>query len=120
MMGTGRFLKEANPDVVLVGVQPDDPFHGLEGLKHLPTALTPAIYDPSLVDRMEFVDTEEAYRLAREVARCEGLLLGPSAAAAIVAALRVARELDQGVIVAILPDSGLKYLSTPLWHPERG
>jgi cysteine synthase B len=69
---------------------------------------------------MEFVDTEEAYRLARDVARCEGLLLGPSAAAAIVAALRVARELDQGVIVAILPDSGLKYLSTPLWHPERG
>lgn len=120
MMGTGRFLKEVNPDVVLVGVQPDDPFHGLEGLKHLPTALTPAIYDPSLVDRMEFVDTEEAYRLARDVARCEGLLLGPSAAAAIVAALRVARELDQGVIVAILPDSGLKYLSTPLWHPERG
>lgn len=120
MMGTGRRLKEANPAIVLVGVQPDDPFHGLEGLKHLPTALVPAIYDPTLVDRMEFVDTEEAYQLARELARVEGLLVGPSAAAAVVAALRVARELDHGVVVTILPDSGLKYLSTPLWHPERG
>jgi len=119
MMGTGRRLKEANPTVVLVGVQPDDPFHGLEGLKHLPTALVPAIYEPSLIDRMEFVDTEEAYRLARELARVEGLLVGPSAAAAVVAALRVAQELEHGVIVAILPDSGLKYLSTPLWHPDR-
>lgn len=119
MMGTGRRLKEVNPTVVLVGVQPDDPFHGLEGLKHLPTALVPAIYEPSLIDRMEFVDTEEAYRLARELARIEGLLVGPSAAAAVVAALRVAQELEHGVIVAILPDSGLKYLSTPLWHPDR-
>jgi len=119
MMGTGRRLKEANPSIVLVGVQPDDPFHGLEGLKHLPTALVPAIYDPSLIDRMEFVDTDEAYRLARELARLEGLLVGPSAAAAVVAALRVAQELEHGVIVAILPDSGLKYLSTSLWHPDQ-
>jgi cysteine synthase B len=104
---------------VLVGVQPDDPFHGLEGLKHLPTALVPAIYDSSLIDRMEFVDTDEAYRLARELARLEGLLVGPSAAAAVVAALRVAQELEHGVIVAILPDSGLKYLSTSLWHPDQ-
>lgn len=117
MMGTGRCLKEANPEIVLVGVQPDDPFHGLEGLKHLPTALVPAIYEPSLIDRMEFVDTEEAYQLARELARSEGLLVGPSAAAAVVAGLRVARELERGVVVMILPDSGLKYLSTPLWHP---
>lgn len=119
MMGTGRRLKEANPEVVLVGVQPDDPFHGLEGLKHLATALVPGIYDPRLIDRMEFVNTDEAYHLARELAHLEGFLVGPSAAAAVVAALRVARELEQGVVVAIFPDSGLKYLSTPLWHPER-
>ncbi|MCS7050789.1 MAG: pyridoxal-phosphate dependent enzyme [Thermomicrobium sp.] len=119
MMGTGRRLKEANPAIVLVGVQPDDPFHGLEGLKHLPTALVPAIYDPTLIDRMEFVETDEAYRLARELGRSEGLLVGPSAAAAVVAALRVARELERGVVVVILPDSGLKYLSTPIWQPEQ-
>ncbi len=116
MMGTGRRLKEANPDIVLVGVQPDDAFHGLEGLKHLPTAMVPAIYDSSLVDRMELVNTDEAFAMARQLAREEGLFLGPSAAAAIVAAIRVARELPSGVVVVILPDSGVKYLSTQLWQ----
>ena len=116
MMGTGRRLKDTNPDVVLVGVQPDDAFHGLEGLKHLPTAMVPAIYDPSLIDRMELVNTEEAFTMARQLAREEGLFVGPSAAAAIVAAIRVGRELSSGVVVAILPDSGVKYLSTQLWQ----
>jgi len=116
LMGTGRRLKEANPDVVLVGVQPDDPLHGLEGLKHLATAMVPAIYDPSLVDRMEFVDTDEAYAMARQLAREEGLLVGPSAAAAVVAAIRVARDLEHGLVVTVLPDSGVKYLSTQLWQ----
>nr|WP_038038090.1 cysteine synthase family protein [Thermorudis peleae] len=116
MMGTGRRLKEFNPAITLVGVQPDDAFHGLEGLKHLTTAIVPAIYDPSVIDRMEFVNTDEAFAMARQLAREEGLFVGPSAAAAVVAAFRVARELDHGVIVVILPDSGVKYLSTPLWQ----
>lgn len=116
MMGTGRRLKEANPDIVLIGVQPDDAFHGLEGLKHLPTAMVPAIYDDSLIDRMEWVNTDEAFALARQLAREEGWFVGPSAAAAVVVALRVACELTSGIVVAILPDSGVKYLSTQLWQ----
>jgi cysteine synthase B len=115
MTGVGRFLRQAVPDVRLVAVQPDGPMHGLEGLKHLPTALVPEIYDPHLADETVVVDTEAAYAMARRLARLEGLLVGVSAAAAADAALRVAERLETGTVVVIFPDSGLKYLGAPFW-----
>lgn len=102
--GTGRFLKEQKPDVKVIAVEPDEPMHGLEGLKHLPTARRPATYDASVVDRTERVATEEALAVRCEVAEREGLVVGPSAAAAIAVALRVGRSHDGAVIVAVLPD----------------
>ena len=115
MMGVGRYLRERDPAVQLVGVQPDDSQNGIEGLKHLTTADAPAIYDPGLVDRMVGVSTGEAQALARQLARQEGLFVGLSAGAAVVAALRVAQELAHGVIVTLLPDGGFKYASAPFW-----
>jgi cysteine synthase B len=116
LMGTGRRLKQLNPAIQLVAVQPDSPFHGLEGLKHLATAIVPGIYDPAVPDRTEFVVSEEADDAVRRHAR-QGLFVGWSAGAAMVAAERVATALDRrsppstAVIVAIAPDSGMRYLS---------
>ncbi len=123
LMGAGRYLKERNPDVHLVGVQPAESFHGIEGLKHLPTAITPRIYDESVPDRQVGVDTEEAFDTARALARVEGLFVGSSTGAALVAALRIGSEATESgqpaVIVTIAPDNGSKYLSTGLWgHDE--
>ena len=118
MMGTGRRLKELNAAIELVGVQPDEPFHGLEGLKHLDTAIVPGIYDPKIPDRMEFVATEQAEDMVRRLARETGLFVGWSAGAALVAAERLLtapnRPLPPStapVVVVIAPDSGLRYLS---------
>jgi len=115
LMGTGRRLKELNPDIELVGVQPDGPFHGLEGLKHLDTAIVPGIFDPAVADRMEFVATEEADDAVRRLALEAGLFVGWSTGAAVVAAERVltARPPDRpsAVVVVIGPDSGMRYLS---------
>ncbi|HEX4601463.1 MAG TPA: PLP-dependent cysteine synthase family protein [Gemmatimonadales bacterium] len=115
LMGTGRRLKELNPRIELVGVQPDGPFHGLEGLKHLATALVPSIYDPSLVDRTEFVATEAAEHAVRRLAH-RGLSLGWSTGAALVAAERIRAATrrphrDRLAIVVVAPDSGARYLS---------
>lgn len=115
MMGVGHYLREQNHGVQLVGVQPASPQNGIEGLKHLATADVPAIYDPNLVDRIAVVSTEEACAMARRLARQEGLFVGVSAGAAVVAALRVARKLVQGLVVALLPDGGFKYASAPFW-----
>ena len=115
IVGTGRYLRQAAPGVQVIGVQPATPLHGLEGLKHLPTSLTPAIYDSSSHDSLILVDTEAAYAMARRLAREEGLLVGVSAAAAAVAALDVGRRLAYGVIVVLFPDSGLKYMDEPFW-----
>lgn len=115
LMGAGRRLKAFNPGIQLIGVQPDSPFHGLEGLKHMATAIVPGIYRPELVDRQLTVRTEEAYAMVRRLAREEGLFVGVSAGAALVAALEVARELERGVIVTVFPDSGYKYLSERFW-----
>ena len=115
MMGVGRYLREQNRAVQLVGVQPDSPDNGIKGLKHLRTSDVPAIYDPNLVDQIVEVSTEEAQVMARRLARREGLFVGVSAGAAVVAALRVALELGEGVIVALLPDGGFKYASAPFW-----
>jgi S-sulfo-L-cysteine synthase (O-acetyl-L-serine-dependent) len=108
MMGTGRRLKELNPAVELVAVQPDGPFHGLEGLKHLATAIVPGVYDPALPDRTEFVATEDADAAVRRLARDAGLLVGWSTGAALVAAGRLPPD---AVVVVIAPDAGTRYLS---------
>jgi cysteine synthase B len=119
LIGSGQALKQRNPHIQLVGVQPAEAFHGIEGLKHLPTAIVPGIYDPALPDRQIGVQTEEAFERARELARVEGFFAGASTGAALVGALTVARDLasagQPGVIVAIAPDGGMKYLSTGLW-----
>ena len=115
MTGAGRFLRQSVPSVRLIAVQPDGPLHGLDGLKHLPSARVPEIFDPSVPDETITVDTESAYAMARRLARTEGLLVGVSAAAAADAALRVAERLESGTVVVIFPDSGLKYLGSPFW-----
>ena len=113
--GVTRRLRELNPAVACVSAQPDSPFNGLEGWKHMATAIVPGIYDATLADRNVTVRTEEAHAMARFLARQEGVLVGVSAAAGVVAALNVARELDEGVVVTVLPDSGYKYLSERFW-----
>lgn len=118
LMGTGRRLKEYNPQVQLIAVQPDSPFHGLEGLKHLQTALVPGIYDPTVPDEIAEVSTESAHAMARLLAREEGLFVGISAAAAVCAAMRAAERLSSGVVVAIAPDGGSRYITDPLWEEE--
>ncbi len=118
LTGTGRRLREYNPQIRLIAVQPDSPFHGLEGLKHMETAIVPGVYDPDLVDEVVTVRTEDAYAMVRRLARERGLFVGISSGAAVVAALQVARRVRSGVIVTILPDSGVKYLSESFWDEE--
>ena len=114
-VGTGRRLRKFNPAIKLISFQPDSPFHGLEGLKHMESAIVPAIYDPTLADEDLRVDTEEAYRMVRRLARQEGMLAGISSGAAMCAALQVAKRIDRGVIVTIFPDGAEKYLSESFW-----
>jgi cysteine synthase B len=117
-MGTGRALRRVNPDIKLISFEPDSPFHGLEGLKHMATAMVPAIYDPGLADSTLTVGTEVAHGMVRRLAREEGLLVGISSGAALAAALEVARGLSQGVVVTIFPDGAEKYLSESFWREE--
>ena len=114
--GTTRRLKKFNPNIRTLAMQPDSPFHGLEGLKHMPSALKPGIYDEDVADEQVTVRTEDAHAMAHFLARKEGLFVGISAAAAVVASLNVAKTLDEGVVVTILPDNGFKYLSDKLWQ----
>ena len=119
-VGTSRRLKEFNPAIECIAMQPDSPFHGLEGMKYLPTSIVPAIYDPTVASRNVEVETEAAYAMAKRLARTEGLLVGISAAAAAVASLRLAEELAvqgrEAVIVTVLPDAADKYLSERFWE----
>jgi cysteine synthase B len=115
MMGVGRYLHSVQPGIRLVSLQPDGPLNGLQGLKHMQTARVPPIYDPGLVDENREVRTEDAYEMARRPAREEGVFAGVSAAAAMVAALDVARELATGTVVTVLPDGGYKVLSHQIW-----
>jgi S-sulfo-L-cysteine synthase (O-acetyl-L-serine-dependent) len=117
-MGTGRALRRFNPAIKLISFQPDSPFHGLEGLKHMATAMVPAIYDPTLADEDLGVSSEDAYALVRRLAREEGLLVGISSGAALSATLAVARRLQQGVIVTVFPDGAEKYLSESFWTAD--
>ena len=118
--GVTRRLRRDLPHVECITVQPDSPLHGLEGTRHLPSAIVPRIYDPTLVDDNIWIATEDAYAIARHLAREEGLLVGVSAAANVLAATRVAENLSKegrtGVIVTILCDSGQKYLSERFWN----
>jgi cysteine synthase B len=114
-VGTGRRLRELNPDVRLIAVQPDASFHGLEGLKHYETAMVPRIYDASLADGQVDVTTEQAHAMVKRLAREEGLFVGVSSAAAAVAAIKVAATLREGAIVTVFPDAGFKYLSDRFW-----
>jgi S-sulfo-L-cysteine synthase (O-acetyl-L-serine-dependent) len=121
-MGTVRRLKELNAAIQAISMQPDSPFNGLEGLKHMATAIVPAIYDPKLADRNIDVETETAYKMAKLLAREEGVLVGISAAAAVVACEQIAREESaagrEAIIVTVLPDSADKYLSERFWEEE--
>jgi S-sulfo-L-cysteine synthase (O-acetyl-L-serine-dependent) len=115
-MGTGRRLREHNPSIKLISFQPDSPLHGLEGLKHMETAIVPGIYDPRLADEDMRVSTEDAYTMVRRLAREEGLLVGISGGAALAAALKVAKTAANAVIVTIFPDSADKYMSERFWQ----
>ncbi len=116
IMGTGRRLKVFNPDIQIIGVQPDSPFHGIEGLKYIETSIKPGIFDENRLDRTMFIGTDIAYERARELARKEGIFVGQSSGAAFEAAIQIAREISEGVIVFICPDGGEKYLTTALWE----
>lgn len=117
-MGTGRKLRELNPKIRLISFEPDAPFHGLEGMKYMETSIVPGIYDPSLADENRHVGTEEAHDMVKRLAREEGVLIGISAAAALVCSLKVAEEIDSGVIVTVFCDSGTRYLSERFWREE--
>ena len=119
-VGTTRRLKELNPAVQCISLQPDSSFHGIEGAKHMASAIVPRIYDPQLADQNLEIATEDAYAMARNLSRNAGLLVGISAAAAVVGCLKIARELPvrkgrEAVVVTILCDSGDKYLSERFW-----
>lgn len=117
-VGTARRLRQFNPAIRLISFQPDSPFHGLEGMKHMASAMVPKIYDPTVADEDIAVGTEDAHRLVRRLAREEGMMVGISAGAALGATLQVARRLKEGVVVTIFPDGAEKYLSEHFWTAE--
>lgn len=118
--GTSRRLKEHSRTITTIAVQPEDSFHGLEGMKHLPTAIVPRVWDPSLADRIWGCPTEPAYQLARRLCRSEGLLVGHSSGAVLWAVRRLGEEGAHGVVVVVFPDGGDRYLSTGLYQFDRG
>jgi cysteine synthase B len=111
IMGAGRALKEFNSNIKVIGVQPDDAMHGIEGLKHMATSIVPGIYDRTFPDETIFVNTDQAYDMVKKIITVEGLAVGHSSGAALTAALQVAEKLQDGVIVVIFPDGGDRYLS---------
>ncbi|MGB9736141.1 MAG: PLP-dependent cysteine synthase family protein [bacterium] len=116
LVGTGKRLKEFNPSIEVVGVEPDSPFHGLEGLKHIESSIMPGILDKTYYDRIIHVKTEDAYNLVREIAKKEGILVGESSGAALWACLKIANETKDASIVTVFPDGGSNYFSTRLWE----
>lgn len=115
IMGAGRFLKEVNPKIRIIAVEPDDALHGLEGLKHMASSIVPGIYHEEELDEKIGVSTEDAYAMVYRLSQEEGILVGQSSGAAMHAALQVARKLRSGTVVTIFPDFGDKYLTTNLW-----
>jgi S-sulfo-L-cysteine synthase (O-acetyl-L-serine-dependent) len=120
-VGTSRRLKELNPAIRCISLQPDEAFHGLEGWKYMKTALVPQIYDPQVADATDVVETERAYRMVKQLARQEAMLVSPSAGANLVGCMQAAAQLKRGeraVIVTIFPDAAEKYLSERFWGDE--
>ncbi len=115
-VGTATRLREYNPDIKVISFEPDSPFHGLEGMKHMASAIVPEIYDPTIADQNFGTPTEDAYDMVKRLSREEGILVGISAGAAVATSLRVARELESGVVVTVLCDSADKYLSESFWE----
>jgi len=115
-MGVGRFLRQRAPGVRLISVEPDGPFHGLEGMKHMETAIVPPIYDPGLADEATSIATEEAHAMVKRLARELGVLVGVSSGANVAAALRLASGLARGTVVTVLCDNADKYLSDRFWE----
>src|SRR5438093_1041240 len=115
-IGTGRRLRKFNPAIKLISFQPSSPFHGLEGLKHMDSAIVPGIYDAGLADEDLRIDTERSYRMVRRLAREEGLLAGISSGAAVAAMVDVAQRLDREIVVTVFPDGAEKYLSESFWN----
>lgn len=116
VMGTSRRLKEYNPKIQCLAVEPEDAFHGLEGMKHMASSIKPGIYDEKKLDGVIPVNTEKAYEMTRRLAREEGIFVGQSSGAAFWAALELAKKIKKGMIVTVFPDAGDKYLSTRLWE----
>ena len=116
LMGTGRGLREFNPAVQIIAAKPAEPFHGIEGLKHMESSIVPGIYDETLLDYEIPIDTDDAYDTALRLPVEQGILVGQSAGGAYWAALEVARQLNMGVVVTIFCDGGDKYMSTPMWR----
>lgn len=115
LMGIARRLRELNPRLHVTSIQPDGPLHGIEGLKHMASAIVPGIYDPGVADEAAHVSTEDAYDMTRRLAREHGLLVGVSSGAAAVAAARVVSRNPDALVVTIFPDGGSRYLSEPFW-----
>jgi cysteine synthase B len=115
LMGTARRLRELNPRLRVTSIQPDGPLHGIEGLKHMASAIVPGIYDPGVADEAKLVSTEDAQDMTRRLAREHGLLAGVSSGAAAVVAARIASREPDAFVVTIFPDGGSRYLSEPFW-----
>ncbi|MBI5409951.1 MAG: cysteine synthase family protein [Nitrospirae bacterium] len=111
IMGAGKALKDLHPDIKVIAVEPDDAMHGIEGLKHMKTSLVPGIYDPAFPDETLYINTDEAYDMVKKITTVEGLPVGHSSGAALIGALRIARQIEEGVLVIIFPDGGDRYLS---------
>jgi cysteine synthase B len=117
-IGTSRYLKEMNRGVKVVSFEPDSPLHGLEGMKHMQSAIVPRIYDPTVADENRYTPTEDAYEMVKRLAREEGILVGISAGAAVATSLQVAREIESGIVVTVLCDGADKYLSESFWEED--
>ncbi len=115
LMGAGKRLREYNPDIKVISIEPAEPLHGLEGLKHMATSIVPGIFDPIFPDERMYVPTEDSYRVMKELLKTEGIFVGHSGGAVIHATLEYAKRLDEGILVTILPDSGYRYLSGGIW-----
>ncbi len=115
LMGTGKRLREYNPNIKVISIEPAESLHGLEGLKHMATSIVPGIFDPIFPDERLYVPTEDSYRVMKELLKTEGIFVGHSGGAVIHATLEYAKRLDEGVLVTLLPDSGYRYLSGGIW-----
>lgn len=115
LMGTGKRLREYNPSIKIISIEPAESLHGLEGLKHMATSIVPGIFDPVFPDERLYVSTEDSYRVMKELLKTEGIFVGHSGGAVVHATLEYAKRLDAGVLVTLLPDSGYRYLSGGIW-----